>query len=91
MNFWKKLFGIEQKTEPEQPHSNSSLYPGRYGGGIAASGIAVNTDIALTLSAVWACVKRLSDTIACMPIQMYERMENGSVPVPYDRHRRITT
>ena len=86
MNFWKKLFGIEQKTEPEQPHSNSSLYPGRYGGGIAASGIAVNTDIALTLSAVWACVKRLSETIACMPIQMYERMENGSVPVPYDRH-----
>ena len=82
MTWWKKLLGIEQRAEPRQLHSQTSLYPGRGVSGISSSGLAVNPDMALTLSAVWACVKKLSETISVMPLQLFERTPSGSRPVP---------
>lgn len=55
-----------------QPHNSgglgwrSSLEP-------SFSGLTVNQDAALTLSAVWACVNRLSQTISTMPLQVFRQ------------------
>jgi HK97 family phage portal protein len=38
-----------------------------------AAGVAVNTDIAQRLSAVWACVRLLADVISTMPVDAYRQ------------------
>lgn len=42
-----------------------------------ASGECVNTDSALTLSAVWACVKLISESIASLPCGVFTRDAEG--------------
>lgn len=44
----------------------------------SSSGVVVTTDKALTLSAVWACTRLVSQTIATLPIGLYERKADGS-------------
>lgn len=41
------------------------------------SGQTVNQDSMLKLSAVWACTRLLSSTIATLPLNLYERMPDG--------------
>lgn len=43
----------------------------------SASGVIVTQDKALTLSAVWACVRLKSQTTSTLPIGMYERVGTG--------------
>lgn len=50
----------------------------------SSSGVVVTSDKALTLSAVWACTRLVSQTVATLPIGVYERLEDGS-RVPADR------
>lgn len=40
-----------------------------------ASGIAVTTDTAMRLSAVWACVRLISESIASLPLHVYQRVD----------------
>lgn len=42
------------------------------GGGLTASGKSVTVDSALSLDTVWACVKLISETIASMPLKLYD-------------------
>lgn len=42
-----------------------------------ASGVAVTPESAMQLSAVWACVKVLSETVGCLPLHLYERVGRG--------------
>lgn len=41
------------------------------------SGIAVNSDTALTLSAVWRAISIISQTISTLPLALYRRLDNG--------------
>lgn len=42
-----------------------------------ASGIKINSKTALTISAVWACVRIISETMGSLPIILYEQSKNG--------------
>lgn len=41
------------------------------------AGVNVSERSALTLSAAWACVRLISETIATLPLSIYERTSNG--------------
>ncbi|MBD1601179.1 phage portal protein [Pseudomonas typographi] len=46
--------------------------------GTSSSGKSVTVDKALQLSAVWACVRLVSETISTLPLKLYERVDDGS-------------
>ncbi len=46
----------------------------------SATGVSVNADTALAVSAVYACVKVLAETIASLPLMLYERKGDGKEP-----------
>lgn len=48
------------------------------GGSTSASGKRVTVDKALQLSAVWACVRLLSESVSTLPLRLYERRDDGS-------------
>lgn len=55
--------------------------PGGYTDGVYAAnsdaGIIVTQNKMLTISAVWACVRLISETIATLPLSIYERTSSG--------------
>ncbi|AFJ47151.1 phage portal protein [Shimwellia blattae] len=53
-----------------------------FAGGESAAGKQVTVDKALQLSAVWSCVRLLSETIATLPVGFYERTRDGRQPAP---------
>lgn len=46
--------------------------------GTSSSGKVVTADKAIQLSAVWACVRLLSESISTLPLKIYERQADGS-------------
>lgn len=46
-------------------------------GGDSWSGRSVNVENSMRLSAWWACVRLISETIATLPLAVYEKMPNG--------------
>jgi len=54
-------------------------------GATSAAGVRVDPDTALKLSAVWACVRIISESIATLPLMVYERGRGGSKQVA-DQH-----
>lgn len=52
--------------------------------GTSTSGQNVSVDKSLHLSAVWACVKVVSETISTLPLKIYERKPDGSKSVAVD-------
>lgn len=48
-----------------------------FGGEPSHSGESVTVDTALTLDAVWACARLVSQTIATLPLPLYERDDQG--------------
>lgn len=69
-----RIFGLS--VIDRQQHVSASIYP-QTTSMLSASGQSVTQDRALTLSAVWSCVKRISETISTMPLQVFEKLENG--------------
>lgn len=47
-------------------------------GQTSSSGQAVSVDSAMQLSAVWACVRLLSETVSTLPLKVYRRRADGS-------------
>lgn len=47
-------------------------------GGDSKAGVTVTSEKAMTLSAVWACTRLISQTIATLPLGLYERKADGS-------------
>lgn len=45
----------------------------------AASGVSVNPQKAMTLSALWACVSKRAETIGCLPLSVYEQEDPETV------------
>src|SRR5690554_3379234 len=48
----------------------------------SSTGINVNDQNVLTLSAVWTCARLISETIGTLPIGLYERTSAGKRAVP---------
>ena len=46
--------------------------------GMSSSGKMVTADKAIHLSAVWACVRLLSESVSTLPLKIYERQADGS-------------
>lgn len=46
-------------------------------GVVTQAGVPVSADSALKLSAAWACVRLLSETIAALPLKVYRRLTDG--------------
>ncbi|WP_312141340.1 phage portal protein [Pantoea septica] len=46
--------------------------------GMSSSGKVVTADKAIHLSAVWACVRLLSESVSTLPLKIYERQADGS-------------
>lgn len=46
--------------------------------GTSSSGKTVTVDGAMQLSAVWACVRLLSETVSTLPLRVYKRLPDGS-------------
>lgn len=51
-------------------------------GNNTASGVAVNPDNALNLSTVWSCVRVVALAMAKLPLDVYERRDDGRYPAP---------
>lgn len=49
-----------------------------FAGRSTASGRTVSVDSAMQLSAVWACVRLLSETVSTLPLKVYRRRADGS-------------
>ncbi|MDU1024075.1 MAG: phage portal protein, partial [Leclercia adecarboxylata] len=46
--------------------------------GTSSSGKVVTADKAIQLSAVWACVRLLSESVSTLPVKIYTRQADGS-------------
>lgn len=64
------------------PAPESDFWYEEVGAGSSNAGIKVTPDVALKASAVYACVKVLAETIATLPLQMYEELPAGREPAP---------
>lgn len=79
------MVGLETKGAPlTVADAKAARIWGRlFGYGDTAAGKAVTPDTALQVSAFWACVKLLSETIATLPLTLYRReADGGRVPAP---------
>lgn len=82
MNFFEKMMAFLGFAPEKQQHSTGQMYASLGGMQTVAGGYA-SVDMSLALSAVWACVRRLSETISTMPIQVFERTADGNRAVDY--------
>lgn len=94
MNYLKKIvkiFGLPvasteiRSDSPENPSTDLSKSNWLYsllGGTSTSSGESVTKDSSLQFSAVYACVRIISETIASLPIAKYESRDGGIYQVP---------
>jgi HK97 family phage portal protein len=79
MSFWRRLNPF-QRAERRSGLLDPAgwLYDALSGGGRTHAGVRINERNAMTLSAVWACVRVLSEGVAALPFPIYRRTgENG--------------
>jgi HK97 family phage portal protein len=69
-------FGIAGRREAGVQQANAGSYN--------ISNVTVNEDSALKLSAVWACVRLIAETIGGLPINAYKIMPDGTRVIDYD-------
>ena len=75
MNIFKHLFHSRDK-----PKVNGSINPvtfGRLIGSSSSSGKRVNQNSAMNITAVYACVRILSEAIAGLPLHTYKHTKSG--------------
>ena len=86
MGIWDRLFGQQQRSveNPNTPLSNPAAWLVNLLGGQTVSGENVNENSALTFSAVYACVRVLSETIASLPIHVCKRLPDGGKVIDYE-------
>lgn len=54
------------------------------GGGKTKAGVAITEKSAMNISAVFACVRVLAETVASLPLPVYRRLPEGGSEVAYD-------
>lgn len=58
-------------------YNNESAWRDLNLGGITATGVYVSPERALAVTAVFACIRVLSETIASLPLMVYQRLDRG--------------
>ena len=86
-----KLFGFEITREarslenPTVSLADAAAWEAFFGVSVGSqAGELVTVDRALGVTAIWAAVNFLSDTIADLPLKLYERTDDGSVVLTAD-------
>lgn len=84
-NSQKDTAELPAASEERSTLSNPSDWHLQYfTGGISSAGVPVNRETALGLSAVWACVRILSETVASLPLELWKKENDGSVFLAVD-------
>ena len=73
---------IGTKTEP--PKTKRSYDAGFFRGAGTATGKNVTPETSLTIAAVYACVRVISEAVASLPLIVYERQDNGGKRRAYE-------
>ena len=75
MKFLKNLFGRPSAGSGRDPHDDFWY---QKVSAPTAAGVAVTPETALKLPVAWNCLNVLSDTIATLPLQVFERLPGGA-------------
>jgi HK97 family phage portal protein len=70
----KGIFALRRASEPKYPDERRGPYNGR-----SLAGVNVTPDNAVTVPAVWACVRYLSQTVAVLPWRVMKESNEGKV------------
>ncbi|WCO67882.1 phage portal protein [Iamia majanohamensis] len=84
MSLLRNALGIEQRSVPDIPDGYGQPGAGWWGGGMVwnpATSSVVTNDRAMRLSAVFACLRLISEAISTLPLDTYVR--NGGTRRPY--------
>lgn len=79
MAFWQNIWSWLGGSGSSRNAGNQISGPMGYA---AASPVEVNEDSAMQLSAVWACVRLLSETVASLPVNVYRKTQKGRELAP---------
>ena len=71
------IFSRKKNKEAPRDWTLVSGYPAWFAGGISDSGQPVSPETAMSLSAVYGCVRILSEAIAELPLHLFKYDENG--------------
>jgi HK97 family phage portal protein len=77
MSLFLSLLGADNVTQIEAQSGSSPLTDPLWWGLDSTSGVVVGPDTALKISAVYACVTLLAETIAALPLVVYRRLDDG--------------
>jgi HK97 family phage portal protein len=82
-----RLFGFGSSSRTSPVREERALHPFLVGDATdnyrTDAGIVVNSDQALRLSAVWACVRLLADTVSTLPVDVYRKGDpDRQIPTP---------
>jgi len=81
MNLWQRI--KQAFAFRSHPRSPSRWLMELFGGAESAAGIRVNAENALQVSAVYACVRVISETLATLPVGIFEHTaDGGNKPAP---------
>ena len=68
--------------------SNPEVGPQYAGGSGSSEATDVSDERAFQISAVWSCVRLISESVSCLPLGFYEKREEGRVQLESD-HRLV--
>lgn len=77
MQFWQTMWAPIARVFGRQSQGTQLTGPGGYSEPAASL---VTAETAMQLSAVWACVRLISQTIASLPVVVYQRNATGRTP-----------
>lgn len=74
MTYWENLWSALVGSGSRQASGTQLVGPGGYG---YSAPVCVTEETALQLSAVWACVRLISQTVASLPLVVYRKTDKG--------------
>lgn len=72
-----KFFNFGNKNKENRGMSWNELFSSLGFGAKSKSGISVNEDISMSLTAVYGCAKIIAESVASLPIYLYQRVDGG--------------
>lgn len=79
MAFWQSMWSLIGGNGSSRNAGDQNAAPAGYA---APAAVEVTEDSAMQLSAVWACVRLLSETVASLPVTVYRKTPNGRIEAP---------
>ena len=77
MSFWGRWFGNGGLSNPEEGAQSSGK-----SSTTTEAGVVLTDERAMALSAVWSCVRLISETVGSLPLAIYERTADGRQVAP---------